>query len=122
MTYSLEFREKVVSARAQHNLSIAETAKKFHVGESSVEKWSKNIIPKKTKNRPFIKLDVDALKKDIEAFPNAYNYERAKRLGVSKNCILYALRKLNAMYISSISDSSLEKNFVLFHIPRKFCY
>lgn len=104
MTYSLEFREKVLSVRAQHNLSIAETAKKFHIGESSVEKWSKNIVPKKTKNRPFTKLDVDALKRDIKIFPDAYNYERAKRLGVSKNCILYALRKLNAMFIDSIED------------------
>ena len=39
-----------------------------------------------------------ALKKDVEAYPDGYNYERAARLGVSTSGIYYALKRLNMSY------------------------
>ncbi len=98
MTYSLDFRQKVLRVRAKEKLTFIETAKRFDIGLASLVRWSKDIIPQKTRNKPATKIDMEALKKDIEAYPDAYQYERAERLGVSKVCIWYALKRLKVTY------------------------
>ncbi|BAP57310.1 transposase [Thioploca ingrica] len=45
-------------------------------------------------NRSTTKIDMEALKRDVEQYPDAYQYERAKRLGVSRRGIGYALKRL----------------------------
>ena len=37
---------------------------------------------------------MEALKQDVETYPDAYQYERAQRLGVSQRGIGYALKRL----------------------------
>ena len=37
---------------------------------------------------------MEALKRDVEEYPDAYHYERAQRLGVSQRGIGYALKRL----------------------------
>ncbi|MBL0941575.1 MAG: transposase, partial [Alphaproteobacteria bacterium] len=98
MTYSLDFRQKVLRIKAKENLSFAAVAKRFDVGLASVVRWSKSIVPKKTRNRPATKINMDDLQKDVITYPDAYQYERAKRLGVSKNCVWHALKRLNVTY------------------------
>ena len=41
---------------------------------------------------------MDALARDVEAYPDAYQYERAARLGVSIRCVGYALKRLGVTY------------------------
>lgn len=98
MTYSLDFRQKVLRVRAKEKLTFIETAKRFDIGLASLVRWSKDIVPQKTRNKPATKIDMEALKKDIEAYPDAYQYERAERLGVSKVGIWYALKRLKVTY------------------------
>lgn len=98
MTYSRDFRSKVMTLREKENLSMAEIAKRFDVGVSSIMRWSKNIESKLTRNKPATKIDMEALKKDVEDYPDAYQYERAQRLMVSKNCVCCALKRLNVTY------------------------
>jgi transposase len=98
MTYSLDFRQKVLKIRDKENLSMAEVAKRFGVGITSIMRWSKKIEPKPVRERPAIKLDMEALKKDVILYPDAYLIERAKRLNVSRNAIWYALKRLNVTY------------------------
>ena len=43
MTYSRDFRSKVIKTREIENLSMAKVAKRFGVGLGSVMRWSKNI-------------------------------------------------------------------------------
>ena len=38
------------------------------------------------------------LSEDVEDFPDAYQRERAERLGVSKSAIYYALKRLNITF------------------------
>ena len=38
------------------------------------------------------------LARDVEAYPDAYQYERAARLGVSVRCVGYALKHLGMTY------------------------
>ncbi|WP_256211900.1 IS630 transposase-related protein [Nitrosomonas communis] len=46
-------------------------------------RWIKIPDPKTTRNKPSTKIDVGMLTQDVKDHPNAYQYERAKRLDVS---------------------------------------
>lgn len=48
---------------------------------------------------------MDALIDDIKTYPDAYQYERAKRLGVSQTGIWFALKRLNVTYKKNSSSS-----------------
>ena len=48
---------------------------------------------------------MDALARDVEAYPDAYQYERAARLGVSIRCVGYALKRLGVTYKKSLTSS-----------------
>lgn len=98
MTYSLDFRIHVLKAREEEGLSFDETSKRFKVGKTSLFRWSKNIKPKSKRNKPATKIDMEALRIDIETYPDAYQYERAARLGVSKTGIYSALKRLGISY------------------------
>ncbi len=105
MTYSLDFRKKVLSIRAKEGLSFAQVAKRFGVSVNSVFLWSKKLEPKRTKNRPSIKIDRERLIEDIKKYPDAYNYERASRLNVSTSAIFFAIKRLDITYKKNIQSS-----------------
>ncbi|MEA9445989.1 hypothetical protein SK355_12500 [Candidatus Fukatsuia symbiotica] len=46
MSHSVDFRRKVLGIREKENLSIRETAKRFHIGSASVTRWLSRIIPR----------------------------------------------------------------------------
>ena len=94
MTYSVDFRRKVLSIREQDGLTLAETATRFGVGVASVTRWLKQPEPKRTRDKPATKIDMKALADDVEVYPDAYQYERANRLGVSSSGIGHALKRL----------------------------
>ncbi len=98
MTYSSDFRRKVLSVREREGLTIAEVASRFCVGEASVVRWLKHPDPKSTRNKPATKIDMEALARDVLEHPDAYQYERAKRLGVSEKGIGHALRRMGVSY------------------------
>lgn len=98
MTYSLDFRKKVLAVKKKEGLSLATVAQRFGIGLASVVRWSNTITPKEKRERPAIRINMAALQEDVLAYPDAYQYERAKRLGVSKNCVWHALRRLNVTY------------------------
>lgn len=108
MTYSRDFREKVLSIKEKESLSFAKIAKRFDVGIASVVRWVKDIESKKTRNKPATKIDMEALKKDIEAYPDAYQYERAKRFGVSRAGVAHALKRLGVTYKKNPQSSASE--------------
>jgi transposase len=98
MTYSIDFRKKVLFIKEKEGLSFAQVAKRFGVGVNSVFLWSKSIEPKRTRHKAPIKIHNDILLEDINKYPDAYMYERAKRLGVSTAGICSALKRLNITY------------------------
>lgn len=68
------------------------------MGKASVMRWLKRleIKPSGVRHR---KLDMAALQQDVRDDPDAYQYERAARLGVTQNAICYALKnKLRVSY------------------------
>lgn len=94
MTYSSDFRRKVLSVREKEGLTIAQVAKRFDVGIASVVRWLKSPDPKRTRNKPATRIDMQALARDVVEHPDAYQYERARRLGVSEKGIGHALRRI----------------------------
>jgi len=94
MSYSLDFRKKVLSIRRKEGLTLAKAAARFDVGLASVSRWCKRVEPQKTRNKPATKISSEALMQDVRDYPDAYQYERAQRLGVSQKGIGQALRRL----------------------------
>lgn len=72
MTYSLDFRKKVLEIRVKEQLSMEEVAKRFGIGKASVMRWTKEINSKTTRNKLPTKIATASLQKDIELFPDSY--------------------------------------------------
>jgi transposase len=115
MSYSLDFRKQVFKIKSEEQLSAAAVSKRFGISVRTVLRWKKRLEPKLTRNKPATKIDMDALKKHVEDYPDAYQYERAQVFGVSPNCILYALRRLKISRKKTLfhpkSDESLRESF-----------
>lgn len=94
MTYSIDLRRKVLLIKEREPVSFETIAERFDVGKASVFRWSKQIEGSRTRNKPATKIDMEALKQDVEEYPDAYPYERAQRLGVSRRGIGDALKRL----------------------------
>jgi len=94
MTYSVDFRNKVLEIKAKQGWSNRKTASHFGISAPIISQWMKKIDLVKIIHRPNRKIDAEKLMKDIELYPDAFYYERAKRLNVSKSGIVYAMRKL----------------------------
>ena len=104
MTYSLDMRQQVLKIRREEGLSMAQVARRFGVGVASVMRWSNNIECIKKRKRS-TKIDIEALKCDVEQYPDAYQFERATRLGVGEHCVRYALKLLNVTYKKNATAS-----------------
>ncbi len=105
MTYSLDFRQKVLSVRARDGLTFDQVAERFSVGVASVVRWSDSPDIKpytRTKHR---KIDPDLLAQDVETYPDSYQFERAERFGVCQKAIWSALRRLGVTYKKSTEAS-----------------
>lgn len=105
MTYSLDFRRHILKIKAEEQLSYDETSLRFKISKSSLVRWNKGLEPKKTRNKPATKIDMDALKADVMIYPDSYYHERAKRLGASKTGIYWALKRLGVTYKKNIVPS-----------------
>ena len=97
MSYEEEFRKKVLQIKSKHGLTIEETARLFEIGKSTVQRWLQRVKSLKSTGRPR-KLCLEALKRDVDAYPDGYQYERAQRLGVGQNCIFHGLKRLKISY------------------------
>jgi transposase len=117
MTYSLDFRRKVLAVREKEQLSLAKVSKRFGLGLNTVMRWTKNITAKNKRNKPSLKIDMEALKHDIQKYPDAYQYERAKRLNVSKAAIWYALKRLRVSYKKNSTAPQGSSRKTLYILP-----
>jgi len=116
MTYSIDFRKKVLKIKDKEGLSFSEAAQRFGISRAAIFRWSKNLKSHHTRNKPWKKLSKEALKKDIEQFPDSYSRERAERLGISGSGIKYAMRRLGISYKKNSKPSkggSRKKIYVL---------
>jgi transposase len=97
MGYKKDYREQVLKTKEEKGLSIRGVADLFGLSATTVQSWMKRLLALKGQGRPR-KLCLEALKSDVEAYPDGYQYERAKRLGVGQNCIFHGLKRLGISY------------------------
>lgn len=105
MTYSVHFRKKVLAVKEKEQLSFSAISKKFSIGRNTVFSWTKKLHPQKHRDKKAIKIDRDKLVQDVKEYRDAYQYERAERLGVSRSGIQKALKKLKLTYKKSFTTS-----------------
>lgn len=98
MTYSLNFRTRVLAIKEKHELSFSETSKRFDVPMRTLFRWKKRIEPKTKRNKPATKINMEALKKNVKEYPDLYQYERAEKFGVTQGAIWFALKRLGISY------------------------
>ena len=98
MTYSTDFRKKVLVITEQEGLTQAEAAARFGIGVASLTRWNKCLEAGRKRVKPATKIDMEALAQDVKTYPDAYQYERAARFGVSQRAIGYALNRLGVSY------------------------
>ena len=115
MTYSLDFREKVLLFRKKECLSYTELSKRFGIDRQTIFRWSKNPTPKTKRKKNAVKIDMEALKEDVRENPDLYQYERAKKFKVSQNCIHKALKRLGITYKKNVEtpQSRRRKAYVI---------
>lgn len=103
MTYSVHFRKKVLAEKEKEQLSFSAISKKFKIGRNTVFGWTKKLHPQRHRDKKTIKIDRDKLVQDVKEYSDAYQYERAERLGVSRSGIQKALKKLKITYKKSFT-------------------
>ena len=95
MTYSADFRRKVLEVKERDGLSFEQAAALFGIAKSSVQRWTGRIEPCRSRNKPATKIDMELLARDVGLHPDAYQYERAVRLRCSRRGIGEALKRLS---------------------------
>ena len=98
MTYPISFRRHVLAVKEREGLTFSQAAERFAVGIASLVRWSAKLEPKEYKRGRGLKIDLEMLAQDVRDFPDAYQYERAERFGVTPKAIWQALRKLGVTY------------------------
>ena len=93
MTYSIDFRKQVLSS-IDNGMTMREAASFYELSTSTIHSWKQNLKPKMGRNKAPVKIPDDALLNDVKAYPDAYHYERARRLNCSKTGIHHALKRL----------------------------
>src|ERR1700742_1769258 len=98
MSYDIRFRCHVLKIREQEGLSFSKVAERFGLARQSIYNWSQRLEEKQKRIKPATKIDMATLSEDIRQYPDGYQYERAARLGVSRQGIWHALRRLGVTY------------------------
>lgn len=107
MCYSLDFRKRVFAVKKNENLTFSATSKRFHVPLNTLFRWQRRLEPKTTRQKPALKIDMDALRRDVQKRPDRFQYERARDFGVTQGAIWFALKRLGISYKkNSVSSQS----------------
>lgn len=102
MCYSIDFRKQVFKIKERKSLTFQETSDRFGVPIRTLFRWQERIEPKIKRDKNSSKVDMEALRKDVDQNPNHYQYETAKKFGVHQSTIFYALQRLGIIPFISI--------------------
>lgn len=115
MTYSVQFRKKVLKLQ-ETGESFITLSQRFKISTTTISRWKKQLLPKKHRHKKAVKIDDEALRRDIQDHPDSYSYERGIRFGVSASGIRYAQKRLGISYkknAQSPQGRSRKKIYVL---------
>lgn len=118
MTYPLDFRRKVFETKKRKGWTFEETSQNFSIPIRTLFRWQECLEPCLKRNKAATKIDMQALSEDIAASPDAYQWERAKRFGVSPSGIRWALKRLKITYKKNAQSSKSERKGT-YQLPRE---
>ena len=98
MGHSLDFQQQAFKIKQKEKLTFQEASDRFGIPIRTLFRWQDRIEPKTKRNKPSTKIDMEALAKDVGDNPDHFQYERAKKFGVSQSAIYYALKRLEISY------------------------
>ena len=90
-------------AKLEEGYSIRAVAAQFEIDKSTIVQWKKRIEIKRTCPRTLSKIDNDALRADVEKYPNDFQYERATRFGCGTFSISDGFRHLGITIKKTLS-------------------
>ena len=95
MAYSLDLRQRVIGY-VEAGGGVSQASRLFKVGRSTIYQWlaREDLRPTQVKRRKR-KLDWEALKRDVEQYPDTKLSKRAQKFGVQPSAIHYALKEMN---------------------------
>lgn len=82
MSYDIKFCCHVL-VRELEGISFAKVVGRFGIGKQTVYNWSKCLEERKRK-RAASKINTEELRRDVEVYPDSFQYERAARLEISQ--------------------------------------
>lgn len=103
--YSRDFREKVLSALASGR-TYRQVAQDFDISTRTIQNWKRRIESNTRGGTRRSKISLEALRKDVEMYPDAYQYERAARFNCTQNAIFKRLKKLGMSKKNSPASES----------------
>ncbi len=118
MSYSLDFRLRVMGFKTKKGMTFEQTSQHFDIPIRTLFRWKNKIEPCLTRNKPATKIDMDALLEDVKKYPDDYQYERAKRFHVSARGIGLALKRLGVSYKKN-TKTSQGKRRLSYQVPAK---
>lgn len=98
MGYFLNFRRHVFKIKQKEKLTFQQLSDGFGIPIRILFRWQNRIEPKDKNNKPSTKINMEALAQDVKDNPDDFQYERAKKLGMSQSAIYYALKRLKVSY------------------------
>ena len=116
MTYSVQFRKKVLKLQSSGE-SFIKLSERFKISTTTISRWKKQLMPKQNRNKQPVKIDYEALKKDIQEYPDSYSYERAIRLGVSASGIKHAKKRIGITYKKNSKSSQSGSRKKIYILP-----
>ena len=93
MAYSQDLRKQILKSVAS-GMTIRQASAFYGISTHTINQWKRNGTERKKRQFKPLKVNHEALLKDVENYPDAFQYERAKRLGVTASAICYALKQL----------------------------
>ena len=85
--------------KLEEGYSMRKTAKMFGIHFTTIEKWKRRgTLERKKRVVKRRKIDLDKLRADVEARPDDYLYERARRFGYTAEGIRMALKNIDITY------------------------
>ena len=110
MTYSIDFRKRVFAVKAKKGLTFEQTSERFDLPIRTLFRWQQRLEPCTTRHKPATKIDMDALKKDVEIHPDKFQWERAMQFKVSPAAICVALKRLEISYKKNTAASQSKRS------------
>ena len=95
MAYSEDYRRRAVGL-VKEGVKKLQVAQLFGIARTTLDRWlnSSSLPPKLAGPKKPWKLDPEALAAHVEAYPDAYQHERAVALNVSRHVVGYGLKRL----------------------------